>query len=264
MHFERISLLAAVGAIGVGAALLVYQHWPSAEGAVILRPHTEATLVPAIINAYTPKVAPVPARPRTVMVESKADKYDRLVRSGRPIDLYRAYGLAFDCEIALRLPMVDPRIKVDTAACGDLTPGQRASRIEHLRAAAPHGVHGAWMYLTVYEGPAGLFQTLPDSPETTELIASARAAGMRTADPFVMVQASEIARGNGDAEAALRYWVAFLGAKARDRAQSFDPASDPHVAQLARELALTPDAASKAISDGQQIVAAAIPKPPKE
>ena len=76
------------------------------------------------------------------------------------------------------------------AACGDLSPGQIASRTQYIVTAARAGVHGALMNLVSIEGPNGMLHSFSkDDPEGAQIEHDAVEASLATADPGALLAA---------------------------------------------------------------------------
>ena len=148
------------------------------------------------------------------------------------------------------------------AACGDLSPGQIASRTQYIVTVARAGVHGALMNLVSIEGPNGMLHSFSkDDPRvgadrarcgrsiTRDCRSRCTAGCWRESAPArkrTLPTASRI-------QEALRDWVRF-----RDRARNRRREAAAEVAagcETAIRWALSLEVAQKAIADGQTIVA---------
>ncbi|MFG6461110.1 hypothetical protein ACG04Q_05955 [Roseateles sp. DXS20W] len=120
---------------------------------------------------------------------SKAAEVSRLVRMGTPADAWAAYQLLAACvrarKIAEQLPTTPPGITrtwmrkepKPGVVCGDISPGQIASRASYLEPAAKAGLAGAAMAF-LREGPTGQpeldMDAAPDSPGVAEWMQRSR------------------------------------------------------------------------------------------
>jgi len=267
----------AIAAVVVIAAAGVYFAREGLQQDVVAdRAHSE-TMVPSPMNAFSPKdtqqptVMPTSSLPSAPEIISKFAEFERLAKSGKPSDAYRAWSLAAGCEAAVQWKAVlqaqpnamDTRQATDKlpsreAACGDLSPGQIASRVQYIVTASRAGVHGAAMNLISFEGPDGLLHTYSrDDPEWMQLEHDAVQASLATADPGTLLmratgktcQEEDISKCKPD-PSALRDYVASQTSQAIDEGHP-PPKFDPN--KYAKSLSL--EVAQKAIAEGQMIVA---------
>jgi hypothetical protein len=149
-----------------------------------------------------------------------------------------------------------------TAACGDITPGQIASRMQALNLAADAGVHGAAGALAS-EGLDGLGSTqgLPESIVTAYNERSVKQiqAGIRSGDmesiatTFAWYQGGGVF-GDADPLKALEYAIAWNEASI---AQTGKPARFVIDTLDAMKARFTPEQVQKAEQAGRQMVTAA-------
>lgn len=255
----KLSLIAAAAlAVSIG----VYLKPPRDTAPVVgLAP---VTLSPLALPIAQPDASPAPTtvtvapetkRPlQTPVAWSKAKEFDRLAK-GNVQEKYQAYRLVEECLLSQHLPKYNPQLTTDPKVCGDLQPGQLAARTELIKEAGLAGVHRAWFALKLLEGPGGMWPSLPNTPETQQLIDQAYAAAIATADPNALT--SRIPKlmksaSLSDQALALTYQVAFLHTSAHDLGRPMaNVEANPVVISLTNKL--PPDVAKKAIADGEQL-----------
>jgi hypothetical protein len=268
----------AAGVVVLGtAALLLFPNLPRPADVAATGKSTLVPSVTSVAKDLTP--AKTEATPTVTAVVrapvSKAAEFDRLVRTGKPADALAGYKLAATCEAhsawgALAkqaAPEVQrlANLKSPEEACGDLSPGQRATRLELLRIANEAGVHGALAALVSTEGPNGVLKTIPDGPAWHTLESAAIEAAVKTADPYALISRSGYYMNchntgkpcvptDEDKALALMYWVAYQASQALDK-QSPMPGSDAVLARYSQSL--PPEVVEKAIADGKTLVATA-------
>ncbi len=280
MKHKRIGIgIAAVAAVAIATGFLLR---PAPEPVV-------AVSAPPATVGHAPSPLAVPSgrpdapagtassSPAAAKAGSKADEFNRLIRTGKPVDAYAAYKLAASCESekawAALFKQAPPEVQKVVVhepqkACGDLSPGQVASRLELLRIALDAGVHGALASLVTNEGPAGILHTIPDGPEWRAMELAALDAGVKTADPYALVSRSsyymnchnsgqQCEPSEADKTKALMYWVAFQEAKALNDGRPPMVSSSGETVVERYSKMLPPEVAKKAIDDGKTLVALA-------
>lgn len=146
-----IAVLAVIGIVGWLAV-----RAPEQQAKRVARAPTTATASAQAQPAFAPGAVAAPASAASAarVITSKSAEVDRLSKTGDPKDAFAAYELLFACADArissLNGPHLIPefeaqRQKMPTPAevCGDITPGQIASRRALVMRAAEAGVHGA-------------------------------------------------------------------------------------------------------------------------
>jgi len=268
---------AVIALTGVGVAVaLTWGLWGTPHVAAVTP--QEQTLVPSAMAVLTNR-EPMPAATVTneiltpTKVVSKSAEFDRLAGTGNPSDALRAYRIAANCQHVMvwqTLLKQSPNAmtiqehiaslpKVEDA-CGDLSPGQRASRAQYIAKASLAGVHGALANLIMFEGPQGLLHTYTeDDPAWKRLEHDAVEASLATADPDALLTRAgqntckeEDPRACKPSPESLRDWVASQESRALDQGKPV-PVFDPN----RYATALTLEVAKQAIADGHTIVAAA-------
>ena len=283
MDQKRIGLgVAAVAAVAIAAGLLL-RSAPEPVVAVSPPPTTVAHAPsPTAVPTSQPD-APVPAATAASSppaMASKAAEFNRLISTGKPVDAHKAYRLAATCEadkawmaLAKQSDLESQQLYAAQAprdACGDLSPGQVASRFELLRIALDAGVHGALGSLLLNEGPYGILHTIPDGLQWRATELAALDASVKTADPYALISMSSLYSSchnsveaceptEADMAKALMYWVASMEAmdlrEGRRRPQMVDASGETVVERYSK--LLPPDVARRAIDDGKAFVAAA-------
>ena len=275
-------VLWAGGAALTAIVVAVCTSWPapSAEKGGGMAPVAVSPMALPVVQRDTPSTQPaqvaVVARQQ---VASKSAEMKRLGDTGNPVDAYRAYRLAADCvqtrlwqtQVQQQSNSTEPLLRAHLAkhpkveqVCGDLSPGQIASRSQYLRTAALAGVHGAFQALMMYEGPQGMLATYADDAEWKALERDALQASLRTADPAALLGRSDFLLNcenqydkdcKPDIEQVLKYWVAARDARALARGEPLPAANDPVTARYSK--LLPSEVAERAIAQGRQLVATA-------
>lgn len=274
IHWAKWAVLPAIVVVGVVAfAISAYKDHGSvamlqspAKANPTSAEKAPTTVAPAVAPSLTSLA--VPARPGI----SLSTQVNQLVATGKPADAYLAYRISANCQLntewrssILRQPDGDQISKILfknvpalSEICGDLSPGQIASRVSLLRIAAQAGVHGAITALVTLEGPEGIFRSIPDSEDFRQLQAVAAEAALRTADPDALQGKSDeyfnSSKTPENIALALKYWVASKEARSIDAGK---PAisNDSVVARYSS--ILPPEVAERAIADGKTLVATA-------
>lgn len=220
--------LAAGGALALAWALLRPPAEPlPAESAPA--PAT-ASANPRLAEPRTPAAVPPPvlaeaaSRPEAV---SLSRQVQQLVAAGTPAASFQAYQLLARCErarrVAEQLPQatlpatrawMEKEEKPDTA-CGDISPGQTASRLQYAERAAQAGVPGAAMAF-LQEGPYGdemLNATAqPEQPAVRDWMVRSRAYVKLAADNGDLAAISNMSNHHDFSDPqpalALRYYAA--------------------------------------------------------
>lgn len=230
-------------------------------------------LSPMALPVGQPESTTAPATTSSVSepVKSKSAEFNRLARTGKPADALKAWSMAAGCAgndqwkaLLQQKPYANLKENRDylaelpsrEAACGDLSPGQIASRTQYIVTAAKAGVHGALLSLVSIEGPNGMLHSWSkDDPEWAQLEHDAVEASLATADPGALMgrigtcTEKDVTQCKPD-PSALRDWVAAETSRAIDQGKP-PPKFDPN--RYAKSLSL--EVAKKAIADGQTIVA---------
>lgn len=271
----------AVASVAIAAGLLMRSEPESVVTAKA--PSTTSAQARTPLTVPTPppdaQATPAPMTIPTLASVSKSDEFNRLVRSGKPADAYIAYKLAASCEattawaaLAKQAPPEVQKLvesKTPESVCGDLSPGQRATRLELLRLSLEAGVHGALASLDSTEGPHGVLKTIPEGPEWYKTQRAAIDAAVKTADPYALLSRSSYYMNCRHADApgpcepsdadkakALMYWAAYEEAKTADKMPP-PPKSGTDAVVARYSKTLPPEVAQKAISDGKTLVATA-------
>ena len=240
-RFQWGRTLAAAALISLVVSAIVCFHKPTASVSdQPNRPFVEQEASPAIVsNSASPGVASSAVAPG-IPKQSIAAEVDRLVATHNPTDAFAAYRLIRNCMNARRDQLVvaewaanNDKSKVPSvsAACGDLSPGQVASRNQYLSLAAKAGINGAAGALAE-EGPRGdgvVMSIAPDDAEQAAYIQAVKeavAAGAAAGDYWSLLSMSnsyDIAdSGKPDYVAALKYFVAADDAYKRDHGKDFN------------------------------------------
>jgi hypothetical protein len=281
MNQKQIGIGAtAIAAIAVAAGFLLR---PAPDPVVAVgAPAATAPHAPGPM-AVQPSQTDAPALAATTASSSsagasKAAEFNRLIQTGKPVDALTAYKLAAGCEghkawaaLAKQAPLEDQRLFAAQAPkdpCGDLSPGQIATRLELLRIALDAGVHGALAALVSTEGPHGVLHTIADGPQWRALENAAIAAGEKSADPYTLLSRSSFymnchntgqpcETSDADKAKALMYWVAFQEAKKLDKMPPAMSSGGSETLVDRYSKSLPPEVAQKAIDEGKTLVATA-------
>ncbi|HMN75709.1 MAG TPA: hypothetical protein PKC97_06555 [Burkholderiaceae bacterium] len=277
---RKIKVSAVVGAV-VLIASVAYKMAPCTPRHVATVTRQEPLLpsLPSTLPEQPPvdgaSTAVVINRPVASAALTKSQQVDLLIKSGEPVKAFAAYTLIRAC-VESREQEVhaiqDPawakarHWTPPAAACGDITQGQIASRMQPLNLAADAGVHGA-AGAVAFEGPDG-FGWTHLTPETVVAAFNDRyktqvQAGIRSGDITSLATAyAWYQQGGVDGDAnpvkALEFAVAWNEASI---AQAGKPAR--HISDVldALKLSLTPEQVRKAEAAGKQMVATAKSSP---
>jgi thiamine monophosphate kinase len=203
--------------------------------------------------------------PRRELGNSKARRIDLLAGTNKPADAFAAYLMIRDCVIARRADReateaVAQHREPSSSICGDIAPGQIASRLQLLDVSARAGVHGA-LYAFALEGPEGygFDRSYVDSPSLRQWIEKIhlyQEAGAKTGDHYSLLSLSE--RYENDEprsiSKALSYWVAQNEVLKASASQADGSAYYSVVARLSSKL--SPEEADRAIARGLEIALA--------
>lgn len=171
-----------------------------------------------------PVLAEATSRPETV---SLSRQVQQLVAAGTPTASFAAYQLLARCERARRVAEQLPHAALPAThawmekedrpatACGDISPGQTASRLQYAERAAQAGVPGAAMAF-LQEGPYGdamLNATAqPEQPAVRDWMARSRAYVKLAADNGELAAISNMSNhydfSDPQPALALRYYAA--------------------------------------------------------
>lgn len=277
---RRIKVVAIVGTVAL-IALAAYEIAPRSSQHVATVTRQEP-LLPSRPNT-SPERPAVDSATRVGGVNqavasaplTKSQQIDLLIKSGEPAKAFVAYTLIRAC-VESREQEVhaiqDPKWAKarhwtpPPAACGDITQGQIASRMQPLNLAADAGVHGAAGAVAL-EGPDG-FGWTQFTPEAVVAAFNERyktqvQAGIRSGDITSLATAyAWYQQGGVDGDAnpakALEFAVAWNEASI---AQAGKPARYISDMLDALKASLTPEQVRKAEAAGKQIVAAAKSSP---
>jgi hypothetical protein len=217
---------------------------------------------PLRVATPAPEAPPKPSRTPVMDKLSPLARYDRLVKTGDPIDAKLAYDLAQRCIDDMwsisRVPkdMTEDIREMTRQECGDLAtrPGilEPTAQLALVKRAAEAGVHRA--YLDLYRNHVKGSRTLPEGPETDAYMERLRQTALSTADPYALAEEHSMAEQVGkDKPAELALLVAYRTALARDRGDKYDPHKDAPTQAVAKTL--PPAVAEAAIEKGTKFVA---------
>lgn len=244
-----------------GLGYLVWQQPPTAViggNAPLSAPHVIG------LGSDAPTAASAPDRPllSPVFEEKKGKRYlfDVYANDPRPEAKYKAYTMAYECQLAMTMPTAFGKQEGHFCGVGDdrLRPGQLAQdkRLPLVIDAARAGVPDAWAKLHFWEYPNGPFGTVwPDKATFDQVDAETLKTAIDHADPTAILTqfapgAPELSPSEG-----LKRWVMFRTADYLDNDRGdYDPNSDQTPTFQKYAARLTPEQRQQAINEGIALV----------
>jgi hypothetical protein len=261
MKHKLATALISISAGGL-IAFYTWEHWPRPQVTASLGAPPAGSLMAAYPDAgkpaepTKPDVAPAAPVAPSMQPASLSAEYAAKA-NGTPTQKMEAYKMVERCLDSRKYPAL---ARVTKAWCGDLQPGQLASRIDVLLAAAEHGRGSAWSKLaSEIEGQYGSGY-FPDTPANRAVLERARLAGIANGDSLALQTVLPKLRTSDrkeDLVQALAYQVATLIDAARQTSLPVPTveklANNEGVQLIAKRAKLTPEEQAEAMQRGIEL-----------